>query len=200
MKIPFTFFEPVGGAPPIPAKLIGAAILNVRAASGKLGTASAVVCYFGSHFAAMVCAFCSTSVFFQGWGWRVIVGCASVLENHLTTYAWCIYGLCVVPSIMSLLFHRVCGYEVTAGHEKGGLGGTKMPRQFMPRVVAFVLLIPCVQVLVGALAGLTILALVFVFLTVHASVACRCYVGILHSWVRAAVRLGLRCSRGRRSQ
>jgi len=200
VKIPFASFEPVGGAPPIPAKLIGAAIHNVRAASGKLGTASAVVCYFGSHFTAMVCAFCSTSAFFQGWGWRFIAGCASALENHLSAYAWCIYGLCVAPSIVSLIVRLLGGGEATAGQELAGPGIVKSPSPFTHRIVAFVLLIPCVQVLVGALAGLTTVALILAFLTVHASAICRRYTEILHIWMRAAAKLGWRNSLGSRSQ
>jgi len=47
------WFESVGGAPPISAKVVAAAISTVRSASSKIGATGPVVCFLGSHVAVM---------------------------------------------------------------------------------------------------------------------------------------------------
>jgi len=199
VKNPFAWFESVGGAPPISARVVAVAIHTVCSATGKIGAAGAVICYFGSHFAMMARAFYSDSLFFRGWGWQFIVGCASVLENHLRAYACYLYGLCVFPLILSLFLCLLGIHEPGASKEMGDPNSAKRPHRFVRRIVACLLLIPFVQVFLGALAGLMTLVLVLVLLSVHALVGCRHYGGILYFWMRVAVRIGMRTVVRRRS-
>ncbi len=200
MKNPFTWFESVGGAPPISAKVVAGAMHTVCSATGKIGAAGAVICYFGSHVAMMARAFYSHSSFFGGRGWQFIVGCISALENHLNAYTCYFYGLCVFPLILSLFLRLIGIHEPGARRKIGGLHAAKRPHQYAQHVVAFILLVPFVQVLLGAVAGLIALVLVLAFLIVHALVGCRRYSGILYSWLKTAVWIGVRVSLGRRSR
>lgn len=200
MKSPFAWFESVGGAPPISAKVIAVSIHTVCSATGKIGAAGAVICYFGSRVAMMARAFYSHSSFLRGPGWQFIVGCASVLENHLRAYACYIYGLCVLPSILSLFLHLLGIHEPGASKEMGDLNAVKRPHQFARRVGAWLLLVPSVQVFLGTLAGVMTLALVLVLIAVHSLVGCRRYGGILYFWMRVAVRIGMRRAMGRWSR
>lgn len=197
MKNPSSWIESVGGAPPISARVVAAAIHTVCSATGKIGAAGVVICYFGSHVAMTARAFYSQSSFFRGWGWRIIVGCISVLENHLNVYACYFYGLCVFPLILSLFLRLLGIHEPGASKEMGDLNAAKPPHQFAHRMVACLLLVPFVQVLVGALAGFVALVLVLVLIAVHSLVGCRRYGGILYFWMRIAVRIGMRRAVGR---
>jgi hypothetical protein len=192
VKSPFAWFESVGGAPPISAKVITVSIHTVCSVTGKIGAAGAVICYFGSHLAMMARAFYSHSPFFRGWGWQFIVECASVLENHLRAYVCYFYGLCVFPLIRSLFLRLLGIHEPEANKEMGDLNAAKRPHQFVRRLIACLLLIPFVQVFLGALAGIMTLVLVLVLFSVHALVGCRRYGGILYFWMRVAGRIGIR--------
>jgi len=194
------WFESVGGAPPISAKVVAAAISTVRSASSKIGATGPVVCFLGSHVAVMARAIFSNSLSFRGWGWQLVGGFASVLENHLKTYAYYIYGLCIVPLILSMALRLLGLHEAGAGREIGDPNAAKPPRQFAHRMVACLLLVPFVQVLVGALAGFVALVLVVVLIAVHSLVGCRRYGGILYYWMRIAVRIGVRRAVGRWSR
>jgi len=188
----------MGGAPPISAKGIRVAIHTICSATGRIGAAGAVICYFGSHIATLARAFYSHSPFFRGRVWQFAVGCVSVLENHLGGYACYIYGLCALPSILSLIL-RLLGIQ-PAGAIKGmgDLNAAKRPKKFARQMGAWLLLVPTVQVLLGALAGLMALVLVLVLLGVHAWVGCRRHGGALYLWVRTAVQIGARNAVARR--
>jgi hypothetical protein len=113
-------------------------------------------------------------------------------------YACYIYGLCALPSILSLILRRLGLYEPGAIKEMGDLNATKRPQKFARRMGAWLLLIPTVQVLLGALAGLMTLVLVLILLGVHLSVGCRRHGGALYLWVRTAVQIGARNAVARR--
>jgi len=194
------WFESVGGAPPVSTKVIAVAILTVRSVSGKIGAVGAVICYFGSHLAMMVRAFYSGSLFFRGWGWQFIFGWAVMLENHLRPYSCYIYGLCILPTALSLFHHLLGIHEPGSGKKIGDSHFTKRSRQCARRIGAWLLLVPFVQVLLGALTGIVTLVLVLVLLAVHALIVCRRHSGILYLWMRAAVRIGMRDAVGRRSR
>lgn len=190
----------MGGAPPISAKGVRVAIHTVCSATGRIGAAGTVICYFGSHVAAMARAFYSHSPFFRGWGWQFIVGSASALENHLRAYAFYIYGLCMLPSILSL-FLRLAGiHEDGSGKEPGDPFAAKWPSQFKRRIVACLLLVPFVQVFLGALAGLMALVLFLILMAVHALVGCRRFGEVFYFWTSVAVRAGVRRAVGRWSR
>jgi len=194
------WFESVGGAPPISARVVAVAIHTVCSTTGKIGAAGVVICYFGSHVAMTARAFYSHTPFFRGWGWKFIVGCISVLENHLNAYACYVYGLCVFPLILSLILRLLGIHEPGAGKEMADPNAAKRPHQFAQRMVACLLLVPSVQVLVGALAGFVALVLVLVLIAVHLLVGCRRYGGMLYFWMRIAVRIGMRRAVGRWSR
>jgi len=200
MKNPSTWFESVGGAPPVSAKVVAVAIHTICSATGKIGAAGVVICYFGSQVAMAARAFYSHSSFFRGWGWQIIVGCISVLENHLNGYACYLYGLCVFPLILSLFLRLLGIHEPGASKEVGDLNAVKRPHQFARRMCAWLLLVPSVQLFLGTLAGITALVLVLALLAVHALVGCRRYSGILYFWMRMAVRIGMRRAVGRWSR
>jgi hypothetical protein len=199
MKNPSSWFESVGGAPPISAKVVAVAIHTICSATGKIGAAGVVICYFGSRVAMTARAFYSHSSFFRGWGWHIIVGCISVLENHLNAYACYLYGLCVFPLILSLFLRLLGIHEPGTSKEMGDLNAVKRPNQFFRRMGSWLLLVPSVQLFLGTLAGLTALVLVLALLAVHTLVGCRRYGGMLYFWIRMAVRIGIRRVVDRRS-
>ena len=192
MKNPFAGFESVSGAPPISARVVAVAIHIVCSATGKIGVTGVVICYFGSRVAIMARAFYYHSSFFRGWGWQFIAGCMSALENRVNTYACYFYGLGVFPLALSLFLRLLGIHEPWASKEMGELNTIKPPRQFARRIGSWLLLIPSVQVLLGALAGFMTLVLVFVLLGVHALVGCRRHGRTLYFWVRTTVQIGVR--------
>ena len=200
MKNSSPWFESVGGAPPISARVVAVAISTVRSASSKIGAPGPVVCFLGSHFAVMARAIFSDSLSFRGWGWQLVFGFASGLENHLKAYAYYIYGLCIFPLILSMSLRLLGLHEIGVGREIGDPNAPKPPHQFAHRMVACLLLVPFVQVLVGALAGIVALILVLVLIAVHSLVGCRRYGGILYYWMRIVVRIGVRRAVGRWSR
>lgn len=200
MKNPSAWFESVGGAPPISAKVVAVAIHTVCSATGKIGAAGAVICYFGSRVAMMARAFYSHSSFFQGCGWQFAVGYISALENHLRAYACYFYGLCVFPLILSLLLRLLGIHEAGVSVAMCDPNAVRRPHQFARRMGGWLLLVPSVQVFLGTLAGLMALALVLVLIAVHSLVGCRRYGGILYFWMRIAVRIGVRRAVGRWSR
>lgn len=200
MRNPSAWFESVGGAPPISARAVAVAIHTICSATGRIGAAGVVICYFGSHVVMTARAFYSHSSFFRGWCWQVIVGCISVLENHLNAYACYLYGLCVFPLILSLFLRLFGIHEPGATKEMGDPNAVNRPHKFARRMGSWLLLVPSVQLFLGTLAGLTALVLVLALLAVHALVGCRRYGGILYFWIRMAVRIGMRRAVGRWSR
>lgn len=200
MKNSSPWFESLGGAPPISARVVAVAISTVRSASSKIGATGPVVCFLGSHFAVMARAMFSDCLSFRGWGWQLVFGFATGLENHLKAYAYYIYGLCIFPLMLSMSLRLFGLHEVGSVRGFGDANAAKPRHQFAHRMVACLLLVPFVQVLVGALAGFVALVLVLVLIAVHSLVGCRRYGGILYFWMRIAVRIGVRRAVGRWSR
>ena len=146
----------------------------------------------------MARAIFSNSLSFRGW--QLVGGFVSVLENHLKAYAYYIYGLCIVPLILSMSLRLLGLHKAGTSRDIGDPNAAKPPRQFAHRMVECLLLVPFVQVLVGALAGFVALVLVLVLVAVHSLVGCRRYGGIIYFWMRMAVRLGMRRAVGRWSR
>jgi hypothetical protein len=197
MKNPSSWFESVGGAKPISARFVAVAIYTICSATGRIGAAGVVVCYFGSHVAMTAPAFYSHSSFFRGWGWHINVGCISVLESHLNAFACYLYGLCVFPLILSLFLRLLGIHEPGSTKEMCGQNAVKRPHKFARCMGSWLLLVPSVQLFLGTLAGLTALVLVLALLAIHALVGCRRYGGNLYFWMRIAVRTGMRRALGR---
>lgn len=203
MKNPFPWIEAVNGAPKAAAKAVALAIRLLCHASIKVGIAGVVICYFGRFIAPFARAFYSNQLFFRGRGWQLIAWWASFLTEQLKGNGCYVYGLCSLPLVLSVCL-RLLGLreiDVQSDWKFGGSLCAKLPPGHPARRIgAGLLILPIVPVIVGALAGVMILALGLVLLAIHASAHCLRYGGILCLWMRVVVWGGVRDALSRRSR